>query len=173
MCVVLCLGGNSTTWMNTAVLVTCMRNFRRNRGPVAGILKGYVGLSTAIFTDICSALFADDPASFLLMLTIVPALVCAVAMLFLRESPKELLDVQGEESEQIDGRCFAAINTLAVGIAIYLLGFDLTGLSSNKYVSKIFVAVLFIFLISPASVPIYVAITGINLLNIDSDVLFV
>ncbi|KAF3324964.1 Protein NUCLEAR FUSION DEFECTIVE 4 [Carex littledalei] len=160
MCVVLCLGGNSTTWMNTAVLVTCMRNFRRNRGPVAGILKGYVGLSTAIFTDICSALFADDPASFLLMLSIAPALVCAVAMLFLRESPKESVDVQGEDSEQIDGRCFAAINTLAVGIAIYLLGFDLTGLSSNKYVSKIFVAVLFIFLISPASVPIYVAITG-------------
>ncbi|XP_078173835.1 protein NUCLEAR FUSION DEFECTIVE 4-like [Carex rostrata] len=160
MCVVLCLGGNSTTWMNTAVLVTCMRNFRRNRGPVSGILKGYVGLSTAIFTDICSALFADDPASFLLMLSIAPALVCAVAMLFLRESPKESLDVQGEESEQIDGRCFAAINTLAVGIAIYLLGFDLTGLSSNKYASKIFVAVLFIFLISPASVPIYVAIIG-------------
>lgn len=65
MCVFLCLGGNSTTWMNTAVLVTCIRNFRRSRGPVSGLLKGYVGLSTAVFTDICSALFADNPASFL------------------------------------------------------------------------------------------------------------
>jgi Nodulin-like len=162
MCVVLCLGGNSTTWMNTAVLVTCMRNFRRNRGPVSGVLKGYVGLSTAIFTDICSALFADDPASFLLMLSIVPAVVCGIAMLFLRETPKALVDAQDKESEKIDGRCFTAINSLAVGIAIYLLGFDLTGLSSNKYVSKIFVAVLFIFLLSPATIPIYVAITGID-----------
>ncbi|KAJ4776992.1 Major facilitator superfamily protein [Rhynchospora pubera] len=159
MCVVLCMGGNSTTWMNTAVLVTCMRNFRRNRGPVSGILKGYVGLSTAIFTDICSALFADDPASFLLMLSIVPAVVCGFAMLFLRESLKSG-EVQDEESDRIDGRCFAAINTLAVAIAVYLLGFDLTGLSSNKYVSKVFVAVLSIFLLSPASVPIYLAITG-------------
>jgi Nodulin-like len=129
---------------------------------VSGILKGYVGLSTAIFTDICSALFADDPASFLLMLSIAPAVVCGVAMLFLRETPKKLVDVQDEDSEKIDGRCFTAISSLAVGIAIYLLGFDLSGLSSNKYVSKIFVAMLFIFLLSPATVPIYVAIAGIN-----------
>nr|XP_028949165.1 uncharacterized protein LOC114821297 [Malus domestica] len=51
MCIFLCMGGNSTMWMNTAILVTCIRNFGRNRGPVSGILKGYVGLSTAIFTD--------------------------------------------------------------------------------------------------------------------------
>jgi hypothetical protein len=58
MSVFLCLGGNSTTWMNTAVLVTCIRNFRRSRGPVSSLLKGYVGLSTAIFTDTCSALLS-------------------------------------------------------------------------------------------------------------------
>jgi hypothetical protein len=58
MCVFVCLGGNSTTWMNTAVLVTCIRNFRRSRGPVSGLLKGYVGLSIAIFTDTCSALLS-------------------------------------------------------------------------------------------------------------------
>ncbi|XP_022146226.1 protein NUCLEAR FUSION DEFECTIVE 4-like, partial [Momordica charantia] len=87
MCIFLCMGGNSTTWMNTAVLVTCIRNFRRNRGPVSGILKGYVGLSTAIFTDLCTALFSDDPSSFLLMLALVPFAVCLFAMFFLREIP--------------------------------------------------------------------------------------
>ncbi|XP_051217600.2 protein NUCLEAR FUSION DEFECTIVE 4-like [Lolium perenne] len=86
ICVCLCLGGNSTTWMNTAVLVTCIRNFRGSRGPVSGVLKGFVGLSTAIFTDLCSALFADDPASFLVMLAVVPAAVCALAMVFLRKA---------------------------------------------------------------------------------------
>ncbi|GAB2216869.1 hypothetical protein Droror1_Dr00000016 [Drosera rotundifolia] len=55
MCLFLCMGGNNTTWMNTIVLVTCIRNFRKNRGPVAGILKGYVGFSTAIFTVLPSS----------------------------------------------------------------------------------------------------------------------
>nr|GLL29750.1 Major facilitator superfamily protein [Ipomoea trifida] len=69
MCIFLCMGGNSPTWMNTAVLVTCIRS----RGSISGILKGYVGLST--FTDLCLALFADDPARFLLMLAVIPFMV--------------------------------------------------------------------------------------------------
>jgi hypothetical protein len=150
MCVFLCLGGNSTTWMNTAVLVTCIRNFRRSRGPVSGLLKGYVGLSTAIFTGVCSALFADDPASFLVMLAVVPAAVCAVAALFLREGPAAAKD------EEDDGRCFAAINSLAVAIALYLLAANLTGVGGGV-VSAVFVAVLLVLLASPAAVPAHVA----------------
>jgi hypothetical protein len=148
MCVFLCLGGNSTTWMNTAVLVTCIRNFRRSRGPVSGLLKGYVGLSTAIFTDTCSALFADDPASFLVMLAVVPAAVCALAMVFLREGA-------AAADEDDDGRCFAAINSLAVAIALYLLAADLTGLGGGGGV--VFVAVLLVLLASPAAVPAILA----------------
>ncbi|KAK9147693.1 hypothetical protein Scep_006450 [Stephania cephalantha] len=64
-----------------------MRNFEKNRGPVSGILKGYVGLTTTIFTDLCSALFSNSPSSFLLMLAIVPAVVIAVVV-FLREVPE-------------------------------------------------------------------------------------
>ncbi|RLM87635.1 protein NUCLEAR FUSION DEFECTIVE 4-like [Panicum miliaceum] len=157
MCVFLCLGGNSTTWMNTAVLVTCIRNFRRSRGPVSGLLKGYVGLSTAIFTDICSALFADDPASFLLMLAVVPAAVCALAMVFLREGPaRGAAGATADEAE--DGRCFAAINSLAVAIALYLLAADLTGIGGGGgVVSAVFVAVLLVLLASPGAVPALLA----------------
>lgn len=157
MCVFLCLGGNSTTWMNTAVLVTCIRNFRRSRGPVSGLLKGYVGLSTAIFTDTCSALFADDPASFLVMLAVVPAAVCALAMVFLREGPAGGAASAGADEED-DGRCFAAINSLAMAIALYLLAADLTGLGgSGGVVSAVFVAVLLVLLASPATVPALLA----------------
>ncbi|KAF8701012.1 hypothetical protein HU200_033904 [Digitaria exilis] len=153
MCVFLCLGGNSTTWMNTAVLVTCIRNFRRSRGPVSGLLKGYVGLSTAIFTDVCSALFADDPASFLVMLAVVPASVCALAMVFLREGP-----AGGDGGEEEDARCFAAINALAVAIALYLLAADLTGVGGGGgVVSAVFVAVLLVLLASPGAVPAILA----------------
>ncbi|XP_044950501.1 protein NUCLEAR FUSION DEFECTIVE 4-like [Hordeum vulgare subsp. vulgare] len=161
MCVCLCLGGNSTTWMNTAVLVTCIRNFRGSRGPVSGVLKGYVGLSTAIFTDVCSALFADDPASFLVMLAVVPAAVCAVAMVFLREGRVADSDCTGAAGDEADARGFAAISTLAVAIALYLLAADLTGVGGGGgVVSTVFVAVLMVLLAAPVAVPAYVGWTS-------------
>ncbi|CAK9162090.1 unnamed protein product [Ilex paraguariensis] len=153
MCIFLCMGGNSTTWMNTAVLVTCIRNFRKNRGPVSGILKGYVGLSTAIFTDLCSALFANDPSKFLLMLAIIPFVVCLAAILFLREIPPSSTAV--EEKEEI--KYFGVINVIAVIIAVYLLAFDVTG-SHGHVLSQIFAAILLILLASPVFIPIYLMV---------------
>ncbi|KAL6497907.1 hypothetical protein OROHE_026753 [Orobanche hederae] len=156
MCIFLCMGGNSTTWMNTAILVTCIRNFRKNRGPVSGILKGYVGLSTAIFTDICSALFADDPARFLMMLAVVPFVVCLSAIFFLREVPPS--STAAEESDET--KYFGIINVLAVIIALYLLAFDVTGTHGPLF-SQIFTAILLILLSAPLSIPIYLAAKGL------------
>ncbi|KAL6963722.1 hypothetical protein U1Q18_034727 [Sarracenia purpurea var. burkii] len=155
MCVFLCLGGNSTTWMNTAVLVTCIRNFRKNRGPVSGILKGYVGLSTAIFTDLCTALFSDDPSTFLLMLTVVPFLVCLTAIFFLREIPPS--SSSGEENET---RYFGIFNALAIVVAVYLLVYDVSG-SHSRVISTAFSVILLILLASPVSIPIYLAIQSL------------
>ncbi|XP_051145067.1 protein NUCLEAR FUSION DEFECTIVE 4-like [Andrographis paniculata] len=152
MCIFLCMGGNSTTWMNTAVLVTCIRNFRKNRGPVSGILKGYVGLSTAIFTDICSALFANDPAKFLLLLAIVPFVICLTAILFLREIPPS--STAAEEKDET--RYFGLINVIAVIVALYLLAFDITG-QHGRVFSQIFAAILLILLAFPLLIPIYLA----------------
>ncbi|TXG64778.1 hypothetical protein EZV62_011772 [Acer yangbiense] len=113
MCVFLCLGGTSTTWMNKAVLVTCMRNFRRNQGPVSGTLKGYAGLSTAIFTDVCTALFAGDPSKFLFMHAVVPFAVCLTAVLFLREIPPAI--TVAEEREETT--YFMVFNAVAILLA--------------------------------------------------------
>ncbi|KAH6768627.1 Major facilitator superfamily protein [Perilla frutescens var. frutescens] len=167
MCVFLCMGGNSTTWMNTAVLVTCIRNFRRNRGPVSGILKGYVGLSTAIFTDLCSALFADDPAKFLLMLAIIPLVVCLAAVLFLREVPPSSSAAEdGEESG-----FFGVINVLAIVIAVYLLAFDLTGPHGSRF-SRIFAALLLVLLATPILIPFYLATQKFVAKSVDVEVDF-
>ncbi|KAH7518432.1 protein NUCLEAR FUSION DEFECTIVE 4 [Ziziphus jujuba] len=150
MCIFLCMGGNSTTWMNTAILVTCIRNFRKNRGPVSGILKGYVGLSTAIFTDLCSALFNDNPSSFLLMLSLTPLAVCFTAMLFLREiPPSDSAAEVGEES-----RFFWLFNTVAVAVALFLLAYDFVSIRSVLF-SRIFAAVLLVLLASPLVIPAY------------------
>ncbi|XP_076932111.1 protein NUCLEAR FUSION DEFECTIVE 4-like [Bidens hawaiensis] len=153
MCIFLCMGGNSTTWMNTAILVTCIRNFRKNRGPVSGILKGYVGLSTAIFTDICTALFNSDPARFLLMLTVVPFVVCLSAIVFLREIPPSSTAAE----EKSETRYFGIFNVVAIVIAVYLLIFDITG-DHDPTLSRVFCVILLIMLASPSSVPVYLAI---------------
>ncbi|KAJ8530270.1 hypothetical protein K7X08_037105 [Anisodus acutangulus] len=153
MCIFLCMGGNSTTWMNTAILVTCIRNFKKNRGPVTGILKGYVGLSTAIFTDICSALFASDPSTFLLLLAVVPFTVCLTAIVFLREIPPSSTNT--EEKEEV--KHFGVINIIAVIIAVYLLVFDISG-PHGKVFSQIFAAILLVLLGSPLLIPIYLMV---------------
>lgn len=147
------MGGNSTTWMNTAVLVTCIRNFRKNRGPVSGILKGYVGLSTAIFTDLCSALFNDDPASFLLMLSITPLAVCFTAMLFLREIPPSNSSAAADDDKE-ESRYFWLFNGVAVVVALYLLAYDFIP-NPSKLLSHIFAAILLILLASPVVIPVY------------------
>ncbi|KAF3782874.1 NUCLEAR FUSION DEFECTIVE 4 protein [Nymphaea thermarum] len=154
MCVVLCMGGNSTTWMNTAVLVTCIRNFRQSRGPVSGLLKGYIGLSTAIFTDLSSALFAGSPSYFLLMLTVLPGLVCVTAMVFLRELPAEDAARDPPEAEL---RCFSVLNFLAVVIALYLLVNDLTGAHGVAF-SRVFSAGLVVLLATPLVIPAYMVV---------------
>ncbi|CAG7898177.1 unnamed protein product [Brassica rapa] len=158
MCVFLCMGGNSTTWMNTAVLVTCIRNFRRNRGPVSGILKGYVGLSTAIFTVVCTALFSSDPASFLVLLSVVPFAVCLTAVFFLREVPPATSTA--EENEE--SRYFAVFNIVAIVVAVYLQSYDVIGIKTGA-VSVAFASVLLILLASPIAVPFHAYVRSLNL----------
>lgn len=153
MCIFLCMGGNSTTWMNTAVLVTCMRNFPQNRGPISGILKGYVGLSTAIFTDICTALFSSDPSKFLLMLAIIPAVICLIAALFLHEIPPASTSTEEKQETQF----FNIFNLIAVTVAVYFLVFDITGPHSHV-LSLVFTAGLVILLVMPLLVPLYFVI---------------
>ncbi|KAM1017296.1 hypothetical protein ACFX13_047616 [Malus domestica] len=66
--IALCIATNSNAWFGTAVLVTTMRNFPLSRGTVAGILKGYIGLSTAVYTVIYSTVLEDSALNLLLLL---------------------------------------------------------------------------------------------------------
>jgi hypothetical protein len=152
MALALCFGGNSTTWMNTAVLVTCMRNFPRSRGNVTGILKGYVGLSTAIFTELCTSLFTSEASAFLLLLTFLPAIVCLVAIAFLSEVPPS----STKEEDTLEYSKFTILNSISMALAFYLLTFTLIGkfFIISSFANKLFAGVLLLFLVAPLVVPI-------------------
>ena len=118
---------------------------------MSGILKGYVGLSTAIFTDVCAALFSDDASSFLVMLAVVPLAVCLVAAVFLRESPPASTSSEEKEETQF----FWVFNAVAVFVAVYLLAYDFIP-SPSAVFSEAFSAILMVLLASPLGVPVYI-----------------
>lgn len=152
MAIAMCLGGNSTTWMNTACLVTCLRNFAGNRGTISGLMKGYIGLSTAIFTVLCTSLFTGNSSAFLLLLALLPLGVNATAMVFMK--PVASSTSSKEDREEQTG--FNIVNIIAGALSLYLLSYSIGAEVIDNYpvLNKLFAIGLIIFLMLPLVVPV-------------------
>ncbi|KAK7304730.1 hypothetical protein VNO77_42617 [Canavalia gladiata] len=160
----LVIATNSSAWLTTSVLVTNMRNFPASRGAVAGILKGYGGLSAAVFTSIYSLVLDNSSSNFLLFLAIGIPVVCFSMMFLVRPCTPATGDDPAENYH------FLFIQGSSVVLGVYLL---VTTILANirpfrVEVSYILVVVMILLLMAPLAVPIKMTLCPRNVSKSDS-----
>uniref|UniRef100_A0ACD5YBV9 Uncharacterized protein n=1 Tax=Avena sativa TaxID=4498 RepID=A0ACD5YBV9_AVESA len=117
MSVYICVGANALTFSNTGALVACVKNSPESRGIVIGLLKGFVGLSGAIYTQLYLAIYGDDAKSLVLLIAWLPAAVYIFFVHTIRVLPYRRR-AQGEAPNTKPFFCFLYIS---IALATYLL----------------------------------------------------
>ncbi|KAI5060283.1 hypothetical protein GOP47_0024703 [Adiantum capillus-veneris] len=151
VCITMFIGTNGATYLDTAALVTCLSNFSSNRATVVGLLKGFKGLSGAIYNQLYASFLAPDKTSFILLITLGPTVVMVPLILMMGPGSAMKLAVGGDK-EDLNFRllCGASL-LLAAYILTVTLVQDLSSVSNNTNIA--FTIVLFIGLLLPLFVP--------------------
>uniref|UniRef100_A0A453QXA5 Uncharacterized protein n=1 Tax=Aegilops tauschii subsp. strangulata TaxID=200361 RepID=A0A453QXA5_AEGTS len=146
----LCLAANSGAWLGTAVLVTNMRNFPLSRGAVAGILKGYAGLSAAVYTEIYTGILHDSAASLLLLLALGVPSVCFLTMYFVQPCQPSLVPNSSEQVHFL----FTQIGSIILGV--YLVGATVLDhvVTLSDAVNYSLVVIMVLLLFAPVAIPL-------------------
>ncbi|CAH9148134.1 unnamed protein product [Cuscuta epithymum] len=148
--IALCIATNSSAWLGTAVLVTNMRNFPLSRGTVAGILKGYIGISAQVHTEVFTMVLDQSASKLILYLTLGIPIICLLMMYFIRRCTPRSGDDSSEHFH------FLFTQASSVFLSIYLLAttFLKDTISISKNISYVFVVIMVILLLSPLAIPL-------------------
>ena len=146
----MCIATNSSAWLGTGVLVTNMRNFPASRGTVAGILKGYIGLSAAVYTEIYTGVLRNSSVKLLLFLTLGLPAICLSMMYFIRPCTP----ASGEDSSEPGHFMFTQIASIVLGF--YLLAATILDdvLILNYTITYILFGIMILFLLAPLAIPL-------------------
>lgn len=151
MCLIICFATNGATFLNTGVLVSCVRNFPHNRGGIVGILKGFTGLSGAVFTQLYTSFYAPEKSSFIFLVAVGPFMVVMFGLFIVRPIPS------AQSTAKEDTVNFNFIYSVCLAIAAYLLGTiivtDIVPASSAGELGIVF-GLLFLLCV-PLGVPFY------------------
>ncbi|XBI66645.1 protein NUCLEAR FUSION DEFECTIVE 4-like [Triticum dicoccoides] len=117
VCLYIFIGANSQSFANTGALVTCVKNFPESRGIVLGILKGFVGLSGAVYTQLYLAFYGDDTKSLILLIAWLPAAISVVFVHTIRIMPYP----RRRGGQETSGDPFFCFLYISIALACYLL----------------------------------------------------
>ncbi|XP_020231994.1 protein NUCLEAR FUSION DEFECTIVE 4 [Cajanus cajan] len=142
MCFFAWLASNGQTFLNTTNVVTGLRNFPEYSGTIIGIMKGFLGLSGAILIQIYHTFFDGDPATYLLMLALLPPFICLLLMFLLR-----IYEVHGSDyKKHLDG--FSVVTVIIVAYLMFII--VLQNVVSFPYWGRMFAfVILMVLLASP------------------------
>ncbi|KAH7433959.1 hypothetical protein KP509_07G094700 [Ceratopteris richardii] len=149
------VAGNTMSWINTSVFTLSVHNFPRNRGPVAGIFKAYMGLSAAIYSHFCDVFFSSSPSRYLLMLSTVPPIFCVLTAIFFRQVPPS----ETAEDERVEQKSIFMFTIVSIALALLLIVKNLVPTFQQGIAQPISTILLCVLLISPALVPLALFIT--------------
>lgn len=127
-----------------------MRNFPLSRGTVAGILKGYGGLSAAVYTEIFGILLHNSSSKLLLFLSLGIPILCILMMFAVRPCTP----ASGEDTAE---HChFLFIQAASVVLGLYLLTTTVLYhfVSLSAFVSYTFLVLMVLLLMAPLAIPL-------------------
>ncbi|CAL5018191.1 unnamed protein product [Urochloa decumbens] len=120
VCLYIFVGANSQIFAHTGALVNSVRSFPGSRGAILGLLKGWIGLSAAIFSQLYLPFCADrssDTQRLILLVAFLPAAVSMVFVCTIRVIPAPQQPVAA--CREI--RAFRCLLYMSLGLAIYLM----------------------------------------------------